>query len=621
MRKHTLYGAVGAVLFSFSPSMAAAEEVARQAPEDDGRLTIVITGSRMAETVDETLVPVSVITREEIEERQQITVDEALSGSPGLTLSNSGGLGKLTTLSLRGTASDQVLVLLDGVKINSATSGIAAIQNLPLAQVEKIEVVRGPSSSLYGSEAIGGVIQLFTRKGREGFHPEFSLGGGSYSTWTGNIGASGGQGSAWYRINLSGIDSDGFNACNGKPFPDGAGCFTYEPDQDGYTNRSLSLGGGFGIGDSLELDARYLQSDNDVAYDGGFTNEGEYRQRVFGLNAGWTLSDAWNLLLKAGRAEDDLDDFLNGEFKSRFDTTRDQYTLQAEYRGGARGSLVFGADHFREGVGGTTDYTVDSRRNTGLFAQYRNDFGANGFQVSIRNDDYDDFGSQTTGGLAYGRALNDWVRFTASWGSAFRAPSFNELYYPYSGNPGLDPETSESFDLGLAGSRGPSRWSINLFWTEIDDLIAYDVAVDRVANIDEARIRGVEFAGSHRAGDWRFSGSLTLLDAENRADGPFRGKDLARRPAASGRLDVDRQWGRFTLGASLHGQGSSYDDLANTRKLDGFVTVDLRGEYALADDWVVAARVGNLFDREYETAAFYNQPGLNGMLTVRYTPR
>lgn len=613
MSKYMFTGVVGAVFLSIS--------LAGRAADDDDLLTIVITGSRSAETVDETLAPVTVLSREQIETRQVNTVEEALAGVPGLTVSNNGGLGKLSTIHLRGTESDQVLVLVDGVKIGSATTGIAALQNIPLAQIEKIEVVRGPRSSLYGSEAIGGVIQIFTRKGREGFHPEFEVGAGSHATYKGDVGASGGNGRGWYRVNVSGIESEGFNACRGKPFPDGAGCFTYEPDDDGYRNRAVSLNGGLTVNERLTLDAHFLQSDADTEYDGSFTNESEAVQQVLGLNADVKISESWDLLLKAGRSEDDLDDFLGGEFKSRFDTTRDQFSVQTDIRTRGRGDWVVGADYLRDKVDSTTAYTVDSRDDTGLFAQYRTLLGGHDLQLSLRNDDYQDFGSETTGNLAVGHALNDYLRLTAAYGTAFRAPSFNELYYPISGNQNLDPESSQSIDLGIAGSRGAARWSVNLFRTEIDDLIAYDVSEDKVNNVDQARITGLELAASNRLGDWVLSGALTLLDVENRGRDAFRGNELPRRAATSGRIDLDRQLGKLLLGASLVGQGRSYDDLGNSRRLDGFTVVDLRAEYALSGPWTLAAKIGNVFDKDYETAAFYNQDGINGMLTVRYTPR
>ena len=585
---------------------------------DEPPLTIVITGSRTAQTADQTLVPVTVITRKDIEQKQAQTVAELLSDVPGVVISNNGGLGKATSIRIRGTESDHVLVLMDGVKIGSATTGTAAIQHIPVDLIDRIEVVRGPRASLYGSEAIGGVIQIFTRKGRAGFHPYASVGAGSHNTTRLNAGVSGGSDAAWFGADIASIDSDGFNACRGKPSPDGAGCFTDEPDDDGYNDLSFSLNGGARLGEKVTLSGRAFRSDAETEFDGSSVNESEATVQTLGLNADIIATDAWTVHLIAGQSRDSSDNFKDGDYKSRFDTRRDQFTFQNDVKIGAAGLLVAGVDYLNDSVGGTTDYAVTSRDNKAVFAQYQTRLGAHDVQFSLRNDDNEQFGNFTTGGVGVGHQFKS-SRVTASYSTAFKAPTFNELYFPGFGNADLGVEKARSLNVGVSGDASVGRYTANLFHTQIDDLIAYDAAAGAPANIDEARITGLELTLDSELAGWDVATSLTFQNPQA-SSGEHDGNRLPRRAKNFGSIDISRAMGRLRFGSTIHARGSAYDDLANTRKLDGFTTVDVRGEYAMAKAWKLDLRINNLFDEEYETAAFYNQDGINGMLTLRYAP-
>lgn len=191
---------------------------------------VVVTATRTEQSEDESLASVSVITREDIDKKQPLSVQDALVGIPGINISNQGGLGKNSSVFMRGTNSDQVLVLVDGVRMGSATTGTTAFQDIPIDQIEHIEIVRGPRSSLYGSEAIGGVIQIFTRKGGGGLKPFLSLGGGTNSTYKASGGVSGGDEQAWFNFSLAELYTGGINACNGIPSnADGSGGAVVSP--------------------------------------------------------------------------------------------------------------------------------------------------------------------------------------------------------------------------------------------------------------------------------------------------------------------------------------------------------------------------------------------------------
>lgn len=578
---------------------------------------VVVTATRTAETADETLAPVTVITHEDIVRSQAQSLVDLLRGQPGVTLANNGGQGKTTSLYLRGSNSDHVLVLVDGVKIGSATTGEAAFQDIPLELIDRIEIVRGPRSSLYGSEAIGGVIQIFTKRGSGAARPTLAVGGGSYGTVQGAATVSGGFGSGgWYSLGLADFNTQGVNACKGSLT---AGCFVIEPDKDGYSNQSGRLRAGWRFADGTEAELNWLQANGRNAYDGSYVNESSTLQQVFGAHVGFQAAQAWHADLRAGQNEDYSDNYLNGVFQSRFDTRRNTLSWQndIDLKPGQR--LVAGVDWQNDSINSTTHYGVTSRDDTGLFAQYLAEFGRHSLQLAGRGDDNQQFGSTTTGSVAYGYALNDDLRLTASYGNAFKAPTFNELYYPGFGNAGLHPERSHSLDLGVAGKAGWGRWSLHAYETHITDLIAYDASYIP-SNIDSARITGLEAEAATRMYGWDLRGNVNLLDPVDDAPGANSGKLLPRRTRSALTLDADRSFGVWSMGATLRAEGGRYDDLANRTRLAGYATVDLRAEYRLDRAWRLQGKVENLFNKDYETAYLYNQPGRGFYVMLRYLP-
>lgn len=617
MNKIALATAIAAV---FAPSFSFAADAL-----DD----VIVTATRTAQTADETLVPVTVITREDIERTQAATVAEALRSVPGLFVSSNGGAGKATSVFMRGTESDHVLVLLDGIKIGSATSGTTPFENLPIELIERIEVVRGPRASLYGSEALGGVIQIFTRKGGGALTPSFSLSAGNDQTWKGSATLSGGGSKSWLSASVSAMDTEGFNACDGKPGPNGGGCFTLEPDRDGYEERAASLRAGTRFGKGHSIEAFALRSEGKNEFDGKFQNQSETMQQVLGARLNLHVLESWSMTFQAGRSQDESDYFKDGVFSSTFDTERDTLSWQNDIQIGKRQLLSLGIDRqtdrvdsadilsFRPGFQG---YTVTERDNTGVFAQYQAYFGAHELQAALRHDDNEQFGEKTTGNLNWGYDLGDGLRLTAGYGTAFKAPSFNELYYPGFGNPNLAPESSRTVEFGLKGKTGWGVWGIQAFQTDIDDLIAFNAATFAPDNVNEARIRGFEGTLAAHVAGFDLNAALTLLEPENRSAGANQGKVLPRRARESLSLDVDRRLGVWSFGASLYAAGKRYDDLANTVELDPYATLDLRAEYAIQRDWRLQAKLINLFDADYETAAWYNQPGRGFLVTLRYQP-
>ena len=593
-----------------------------QAAKDD-QLTINITAARTPQSNVDTLASVTVIDRAQIERLQARSVPEALRGVPGLNFSNNGGLGKVSSAFLRGTEADHLLVLVDGIRIGSVTLGQSAFQDIPIDQVERIEVVRGPRSSLYGADAVGGVIQIFTRKGGGALTPRLRLGGGSHATQDYSAGVSGGGERGWFNLGGSHLETQGFNACDPRSATLFAGCFAAEPDDDAYRNTGVSARAGYRLTDALSGEVHYLRGAGDNEYDGSIFsgNSTDFVQDVLGARVDWQVLPTWRMSLAGGRNRDLSDNYYQGVFLDTFDSERYSSTWQNDIALSAGQRLTLGADWLDDRVSSTTAYERDSRDNAGGFAQYQGRYGAHDLTLAARRDHNQQFGGYSTGSVAWGYRIAPDLRLMASWGSAFKAPTFNELYFPFGfGNPNLEPEESDSIELGLAGQHAGVDWSLNAYETQIDQLITFDSTTFAPANIAKTRIRGAEAVLGTTLGGWNLAINLTALDPENRGEGANRGNQLPRRAKLMGRIDADRALGRWRLGASLYGEGKRYDDLANNQSMGGFVTLDMRLAFAIDDDWTVEGKLANLLDKDYQTARLYREDGRNALLSVRYTP-
>lgn len=592
---------------------------------------VLVTATRTEVPLADSLFPAQVIDRDEIERSQARSLPALLRGRAGIDIGNSGGMGKLSTVFLRGTEADHVLVLVDGIRIGSATAGLAAFQDIPVDQIERIEIVRGPRSSLYGSEAIGGVIQIFTRRDQGAFAPRMRVGIGSHGLREASAGIGGGGARGWFGVDAAWQRTDGINACRGTASaagaPFGAGCFVDEPDRDGYRNASLNLRGGVSIGDTLKLEGSALRADSFNEFDGSIYggNEADNVQQIVGGKLLWTPSRRARVTAQVGRADDKSDNAFNDHAGTRsevghFDTRRDTASAQLDLDMAQGQLLTLGADWQKDAIDSDTDYAVTSRDNTGAFVEYQGRLGAQRLQAGLRRDDNEQFGRHDTGSLGWGFRFGDGFGLNASYATGFKAPSFNDLYYPFFGNPDLRPEKSKSVNLGLARRAQRWNWTLNAYETRVDQLISYDSSIFLPNNVDKARIRGVELTFDATIAGWALSTQLSHVDPRNRSGGVNEGRLLARRAQDTGRIDLDRSFGAWRVGATLNGSGHRYDNAANTGRLGGHATFDLRLSYALDADWTLDARVTNVFDRDYETVAWYNQPGREFGLSLRWTP-
>lgn len=621
-RSILIQAALAVAIFHVFASTAIAQDASAQSID-----RIIVTGTRSDRGPD-TLAARTVIDREEIERLQPASLQDLLRGQTGLAIYNQGGAGKVSGLFLRGTSPGQVLVLVDGVKIGSPTSGMAAVWDIPVWQIERVEIVRGPLSSLYGSEAVGGVIQIFTRGGGEpGVHPEVGVAIGSERTVKVDAGIRGRGAHGWYSAGVAHEETRGFNACNGDPVTF-AGCGTIEPDRDGYRNDSVRLAGGIDFNDQWQADARILRAEGKNEFDGGWANENENVQQVVGAHVRFAPSEKVALHLNAGRNYDDSRSIVGstGVQSGRITTHRDTGSLQADI-GGETNLLSVGFDWQRDEVEGTTVFDVDHRISRALFGQWRMRAGDQHLQAGLRREDNSQFGDATTGNLAWGWDFTEALRLTASYGTAFRAPTFNDLYYPGFSNPDLRPERSRSIELGVEGRHGWGEWSLRGYQNRLRDLIVYNPALTSPSspygmpdNVQLARVRGLEAMLGLDIAGWDVNATASFIDPRNETPGALDGKLLNRRSKRMARIDADRDFGRYSLGASVNGNSARFDDPANRVSMGGYATTDLRAGMRMADDWRLQLSVANVFDREYETARWYNQAGRTWLLSLRWQP-
>ena len=613
--------------------LALASSLPLAAHADDAKTLdrVIVTATRTPTTVDAALAAVEVIDRDQIDASGAHSLPELLRGRAGIDIVNQGGLGKLSTLFLRGTESDHTLFLVDGVRIGSPTSGLASIQDIPLELIERIEIVRGPRSSLYGADAIGGVIQIFTRRDTaQSTHARARIAAGSHGLREASAGldlrgARGGVG-----LDVAHQRTDGINACTGYYDPltwNGAGCFIVpgtQLDRDGYRNHSANLRADFTPAEGWLLDAHAFRATGHNDYDGSYVDNSDIVQQVVGGSVRWRPSDAVQLKLSAGRDTDDSSNYLGHVFSNRFATHRDSASLQGDLTLAKGRLLSAGFDWLRDAADVSDPWApfARTRGNRGLFVQYQGESavasGMQNLQLSVRRDDNDQFGGHTTGSLAWGRDLGGGWRLTASHGTAFKAPTFNELYYPGFSNPLLLPETARSSELALA--RAGEGWHLqaNAYQTRIDDLIAYDAALGLPANIDSARIRGLELTGDAQWGVWSARGQLGWLQTRNESAGSNHGKWLPRRSPRSARLDLERAAGAWSFGLTGIAQAARWDDVANTLRVGGYATLDARLSWRFAHGWTLQANLSNVFDKRYQTSAYYPQPGREYTLSLRW---
>lgn len=583
---------------------------------------VIVTATRLPQAQSQTLQPVRIITAEDIARGDQQTLVEVLQTLGGAEIASNGGFGQPSSVFMRGANSSHTLILVDGMRIGSATLGTTALENIPISQIERIEVVPGQLSSLYGSDAIGGVIQIFTRSGKYAPATSVTTGAGTYGTSRVSGGVNRTVGNTDFSLNLGHLESKGFDAT--KPtVPFGQ----HNPDRDGYRNTNGSGKIAHRLDARNELGLTVFQSDGRTHFDSGPTTDDLNHQTLsaFSLYSSNQITDSWQSLVRSGESRDKST--TTGAYPSFFGTRQPQFIWQNNIKLGP-GTAIAGAEYLAQHVSSDSTFAQNRRTIKSAFAGYVGTYEKHDWQTNIRRDDNSQFGNHTTGLLGYAYRLTSELRLRVGAGTAFKAPTFNDLYaidptFFFIPNPDLRPERSRSKEAGLNYQVGANRFSATYFENRISDLVV--LVTDPVTfvstpqNLNRARIKGTELGYQGFFGGLQANAQLTRQDPVDEETG----KMLPRRARQYGSVAVGNAAGRWRFGVEVTASGARFDsaDEDPAKKMHGYALLNLTASYALARDWSVRARWNNVFDRDYELALHFNTPGSNVFMALQYQPR
>lgn len=627
MNKKLLAGLIGAI-FTY-PTLAA---------ENINLDDVVVTASRVQQSRASVVADVTVIDRETIERAGASSFTDLLRLQPGVQVVSSGGAGTASSIFLRGTNDQHLVVLIDGLRVSSATLGATAFENIPLSQIDKIEILRGPASSLYGADAIGGVIQIFTRKGEAGKPlAHAALGLGSYDTKTAEAGVSGGYGNLRYGINLSSFDTDSFSA---KRIRNNA----FDKDNDGYRNLSASAYLDLTVKSGHTLGLQFFESKGHNNFDNAYDNYGNQTLQSYAFTSKNQFTDFWHSTFKLGMGIDDSDSHAkpnttvssssyNPTGISEYRTEQQQLTWQNDFNLPI-GTLMLAYERLEQNVDSQTNLKTKykkERNDDSFLAGYLADIGNHSLQLSARENHNTQFGTYTTGGIGYGYRFSPAWRVTANYGKAFKAPTFNQLYYPNFGDPNLKPEKSDNVEASMKYAGNDVAAGITLFENRIRNLIEFSGAATTgctfagfcPVNVGKAKIQGATLDGSWNITDaLLLSGNLTIQSPRSEQTDEL----LVRRGNRYGTINLLHTLGDLQWGAEITGASTRYNDASNTKVMQGYALVNLTANYRLSQEWKLEARANNIFDKNYvlaytgNTASSvpYNTAGSNLFVGLRY---
>ena len=579
---------------------------------------VVVTATRSAVPLTDVLADVSIVDRASIERSGAASVSDVLRRLPGVSITQTGGPASITGVFLRGAESRFTAVFVDGVRIDSQSTGGASWEAIPLTQVERIEVLRGPAAAIYGSDAVAGVVQIFTRQGEAGFFPALRVGAGSHGTRELNASVRGGAGDLDYALGVAQDRSEGFNARPGG----------INPDRDGYRNRAVSgrLGWKPMSGQSLEL--TFLDNDQKAGFDASpppATDLSMRRLQTVGLN--WTArwSAAWSTRATFTQG---TDRYETPTWAYLTETRVRSYLLRNELQAGP-GLLTADLERREDALqnSSTLPGPQTGRHQNAVALGYGLRLGPHSLQANVRRDEDSEFGSKSTSALAYGYALTPQWRATASTGTAFRAPTLFQRFSLY-GTGSLMPETSRNQELGLRWQSGVHRAGLVTYRNVVENLIAYvsgpgpclngtGLYPGCYGNAGRARITGTTLSGSTQLAGVNLDAALDWMDPVSRDTG----KLLARRARQQATLAASTPLGGWRLGAELQYVGARYEDAANTLRMAPYSLVHLNASRSIDRDWTLLARLDNLADKDYTLARGYATAGRTLFVALTWAPQ
>lgn len=587
-----------------------------QAPEE-----MLVTANRFAQFSHEILNAHTLLDRDFIDQSGAGSLFDLLKTVPGVQMARTGTDGAQTSLFMRGSNSNHTLILLDGVRMNTASEGAARLENIPLSQIERVEVIRGPQSSVYGADAIGGVIQIFSRSSvapDEKFPDNNKPYSGRVEAGVGTEQSRVLHSGFRARLNNTVIDFDlSHRETEGVPARNAPRPSTNTAD---WENQSLGLGLQQQLSANWQLWGRWQATESEKLFDGG---DSEASQRSGSAGVRGQISARWNTQLQVSQFKDNN---LTRQFGlSRSTTRRDSLQWQNELRFSDTSNTLLGVDMDDEDLyylSSGAVQNVSTRRNDAVFAVHQQEFGALDLTASVRMDDNEQFGEHTTGRLALGTDIGNNSNVWVAASTAFKAPTLVDLYvdfpaFGFFANPDLEPERARNLEAGLRTSLADTALDVSVFRNDIRDLIGADSTFRSLTNVNRARINGLELGASRDILGWQSRLSLTLLDHENRDTGAA----LLRRPDEQLSISTSKQYDQFSVlfDWQLRGDQTDLDPVTYGRsRVGGYGVLDTVLQWQLMPALELQLKVGNVFDKNYEVVDGYNTLGRHAMLSARH---
>ncbi|MEJ8324623.1 TonB-dependent vitamin B12 receptor BtuB [Kosakonia sacchari] len=595
--------------------------------QDSSSDNLVVTANRFQQPAKTVLAPTEVVTREDIDRWQSRSLVDVLRRLPGVDIAQNGGLGQTASVYVRGTEAKHLLLLIDGVPV--ARSGISndpELNQIPLSLVQRVEYIRGPRSAVYGSGAIGGVVNVITMTGNEKSQINAGVGSKGYQTYDGTLRQRFGDTVATAAGSYT--STRGFNVQ-----PDST--WDHDEDRDGYRNKTFWGSLQHKFNDNVDGFFRGYNFSNNVDYDLGsapFSADYSADERqlfVQGWDTGLNFAQgiySSQLLASYQKSKDYNYSSIYGRYNdgTTLDDMEQRYIQWGNNVNVGKGSVGAGIDWKQERLVSSNKTTRDAyeRENTGLYLNGMQQFGDVTLEASGREDKDDEFGWHGTWQTAAGWEFVENYRLTVSYGTGFLAPSLGQQFgakrFGIASNPNLKPEESKQWEAGVEGLTGPLDWRLSAYRYEIENLITYsDTAY---YNINSATIKGVEWTGSVDTGI--FSHRVTLQYIDPRDD--ETNEVLPRRAKRQAKYQLD--WSVLNVDMDLAWEyfGKRYDNRTSTynpeqRILPSYSTVDFSASYPVTSHLTVRGKIANLFDKEYETAYGYQTAGREYTLSGSYT--
>jgi len=582
---------------------------------------VVVTATRVEQSQANVLADVTLIEADAIERSGAVSLADVLVQVPGVEMTRNGGPLGTTSLYLRGGNTNHTVVMIDGIRLDTQNgSGGATCQSIPAQQIERIEILRGPAAAIYGSDAIAGVIQVFTKNGQSGFQPSVGFGMGTYGTRTATAGVLGGHEGWRYALSLGRETSKGYNI---QP--------AAHPDRDDYTRDTASLRLGRELIADHRLEATWVHTDADAGYDSttskthvNYAKDNRTVQKLNALGLTWRAkwSDAWSATVGLTQALDHYQTLPSPGAAPSYDTdTTIQTALWHNTLRWQDAIWTLGLEGRRDALTNSGTTPRDTRRTQNALALgYSRELNAHRWQANVRLDQDSDFGDHSTGTLAYGYQWSPQWRLAASLGTGFRSPTLYQRFSDY-GFAGLKPEESFNRELALTYRHEAHSFSAVAYHNRITQLIAFGAAGACVstlgcyANTARATLQGLTFSGDSRWAStlWRAS-----LDVQDPVDANT-GKRLARRAKRLLKLGAETAWQGWDFRADVLLSGDRFDNAANTTRLPGYGLLNLGASRAITRQTELLVRLDNVGDKAYETARGYASPGRTLFVGLKWT--